>query len=144
MSATVLRRWLAELPLLVVAVLLVSTAADILPGDTIVGVGEVKLDTARILILVGLAAVLVNEGLRVEPFRAHLALPLLLLLAVSLVTSHDFGTYPRYRFLVESVALFYLTFTVVRARADSRDALALLGLVALGVAAFTAVAQVAQ
>src|SRR5437763_3033642 len=144
MNATVVRRYVAELPLMVVAILLVSTAADILPGDTIIGVGEVKLDLARILIIVGLAAVLVTEGIRVEPFRAHTALPLLLLLAVALVASHKFGTYPRYRFLVESVALFYLTFAVVRRRTDSRDALALIGLLALGVAAFTAVAQVSQ
>lgn len=139
-----LRRAIGELPLLVVAVLLVSTAADILPGDTIVGVGEVQLNLARILILVGLLAVVASRGLTVEPFRAHAGLPLLLLVAVAFVSTHKWGTYPRYRFLVEGVALFYLTYAVIRMRADARDALALLGLVAVGIAAFAAIAQVSQ
>jgi hypothetical protein len=129
----------------VVGVLLLSTAADILPNDTILGVGEVQLNLARLLVIVGLAAVVIGHGLRRSDWRTGLALPLLLLLAVSLYTSHKYGTYPRYRFLVEGVAVFYLTFAVVRARGDdARDGLALLGLVALSIAALTAVAQVAQ
>jgi O-antigen ligase len=139
------RSRIADLPLLVVGVLLLSTAADILPNDTIVGVGEVQLNLARLLVVVALAAVVVGHGFRLDHWRTGLALPLLLLLAVSLYTSHRYGTYPRYRFLVEGVAVFYLTFAVVRARADdAREALAFLGLVALSIAALTAVAQVAQ
>jgi hypothetical protein len=139
------RSRIADLPLLLVGVLLLSTAADILPNDTIVGVGEVQLNLARLLALVALVALVVSHGFRLEDWRTGLALPLLLLLGVGLYTSHKYGTYPRYRFLVEGVTVFYLTFAVVRARADdARDGLAFLGLVALSVAALAAVAQVAQ
>jgi O-antigen ligase len=140
----VLRSGLADLPLLILGVLLLSTAADILPNDTIVGVGEVQLNLARILVVVGLFALVATHGVRYELVRTGAALPLLLLLGVALYASHRYGTYPRYRFLVEGVAVFYLTVAVVRARADSRDGLALVALVALAIAGLTAVAQVAQ
>jgi hypothetical protein len=140
-----MRSRVADLPLLLVGVLLLSTAADILPTDTIVGVGEVQLNLARILVIVGLVAVVIAHGVRPSDWRTGLALPLLLLLGVALYTSHKYGTYPRYRFLVEGVAVFYLTFAVVRTRREeSQDGLAFLGLVALSIAALTAVAQVAQ
>jgi hypothetical protein len=140
-----MRSRVADLPLLLLGVLLLSTAADILPNDTIVGVGEVQLNLARILVAVGLAAVVVTNGFRLDQWRTGLAVPLLLLLGVSLYASHRFGTYPRYRFLVEGVAVFYLAFAVVRARGvDAREGLAFLGIVALSIAALTAVAQVAQ
>src|SRR4051812_30682089 len=143
--STIARSRIADLPLLIVGVLLLATAADILPNDTIVGVGEVQLNLARLLLVVGLFALLVSEGVRTELLRTGLGLPLLLLLGVALYTSHKYGTYPRFRFLVEGVAAFYLTFAVVRARRDeARDGLAVLGLVALGIVALTAVAQVAQ
>src|SRR3954454_9510566 len=102
------RRGLADLPLLVLAVLLASTAADILRPDTIVGVGEVQLNLARILIVVGLAALAYTAGPRALLVRTGVAIPLVVLLAVGLYTSHKWGTYPRYRFLVEGVAGFYL------------------------------------
>src|SRR3954454_8429970 len=140
-----IRSRIADLPVLVIGVLLLSTAADILPNDTIVGVGEMQLNLARLLALVGLGAFVAAHGLRADHWRTGYALPLLLLLGVALYTSHKYGTYPRYRFLVEGVAVFYLTFAVVRTRFDeSRDGLAFLGLVALSIAALTAVAQVAQ
>lgn len=138
------RRGLADLPLLVVAVLLASTAADILPPDRIVGVGEVELNLARLLILAGLVALAVTAGPRALLVRTGVAIPLALLLVVALYTSHKWGTYPRYRFLVEGVGAFYLTAAVIRSRADSRDALAAIGLIAVGIAALSAVAQVAQ
>src|SRR4051794_19526039 len=140
-----LRSRFADLPMLVVGVLLLSTAADILPNDTIVGVGEVQLNLARLLVLIALGAFVAAHGVRAEHWRTGYALPLLLLLGVALYSSHKYGTYPRFRFLVEGVATFYLTFALVRARADeARDGLAFLGLVALSIAALTAVAQVAQ
>src|SRR3954451_7401416 len=139
------RSRIADLPLLVVGVLLLSTAVDILPNDTIVGVGEVQLNLARLLVIVAVAALLIGHGFRASDWRTGLGLPLLLLLAVSLYSSHDFGTYPRYRFLAEGVAVLYLTFAVVRARGEeAREGLALPRLVALSIAALTAVAQVAQ
>src|SRR4051812_45167576 len=139
-----LRRALTDLPLLIVAVLLASTAADILPPDTIVGVGEVQLNLARLLVLAGLAVLAATAGPRALLVRTGIAIPLALLLAVGLYTSQKWGTYPRYRFLVEGVATFYLAAAVVRARGDARDALAAIGLVALAIAALSAVAQVAQ
>src|SRR3954453_9994189 len=135
---------LADLPLLLVGLLLLSTASDILPNDTIVGVGEVELNLARLLALVGLAAFVATNGLRREYWHTGVALPLVLLLGVSLYTSHKYGTYPRFRFLVEGVAVLYLTFAVVRARVDGREGMAFVGLVAVAVAGLTAVAQVAQ
>jgi O-antigen ligase len=139
-----LRSRFADLPMLVVGVLLLSTAADILPNDTIVGVGEVQLNLARLLVLVSLVAFLIANGFRAEHWRTGYALPLLLLLGVALYSSHKYGTFPRYRFLVEGVAVFYLVFAVVRAQRDGRDVLATIGLIALSVAALAAVAQVAQ
>ena len=139
-----LRPRIAELPTLVIGVLLLATAADILPNDTIVGVGEVQLNLARLLVLLAFGAFVAVHGFRSEHWRTGYVLPLLLLLAVSLYTSHKYGTYPRYRFLVEGVAVFYLAFAVARANRDGRDVLAVVGLVALSVAALTAVAQVAQ
>ena len=139
-----LRARIADLPLLVVCVLLLSTAADILPNDTIVGVGEVQLNLARLLLLAGLAAFVIAHGLRVSHWRAGIGLPLLLLLGVSLYSSHKWGTYPRFRFLLEAVVAFYLTFAVTRIRGEARDALVTVGLVALAIASLTAVAQVAQ
>src|SRR5436309_1293637 len=138
------RRGAREVPLVVVAILLVSTAAEILPNDNLFGVGEVRFNLARLLILVGLAAVVFSEGARIEPFRTHLGLPILLLLAVSFVSSHKWGTYPPYRFLVESVGLFYLTYAAIRTRTDAREAVVLLTLLVGAIAAFTAVAQVSQ
>jgi O-antigen ligase len=137
-------RWLADLPLLVVGVLLASTAADILPGDTIVGVGEVQLNLARILLLIGLAALAYTAGPRALLVRTGIAIPLALLLLVALYTSHKWGTFPRYRFLVEGVAAFYLAAATVRSRDDARDALAAIGLIALAIAGLAAVAQVSQ
>src|SRR3954468_8597698 len=100
-----LRSRLRAPPTLVVGVLLLSTAADILPNDTIVGVGEVQLNLARLLVLVGLGAFVATHGLRPAYWRTGLALPLILLLGVSLYASHKYGTYPRYRFLVEGVGV---------------------------------------
>jgi O-antigen ligase len=138
------RSGLADVPLLVVGLLLLSTAADILPNDTIVGVGEVQLNLARLLVLVGLFALVATRGLRLELVRTGAALPLLLLLGVALYASHKYGTWPRYRFLVEGVAVFYLTYAVVRARSAGGEGLAVVGLVALGIAAVVAVAQLSQ
>jgi O-antigen ligase len=139
-----IRSRIADLPVLVIGVLLLSTAADILPNDTIVGVGEVQLNLARLLVLVGLGAFVAAHGLRADHWRTGYALPLLLLLGVALYSSHKYGTYPRYRFLVEGVAVFYLVFATVRAQREGRDVLATVGLIALSVAALAAVAQVAQ
>src|SRR4051794_23155966 len=139
-----IRSRIADLPVLVIGVLLLSTAADILPNDTIVGVGEVQLNLARLLALVGLGAFVAAHGLRADHWRTGYALPLILLLGVALYSSHKYGSYPRYRFLVEGVAVFYLVFAVVRPQREGRDVLATVGLIALSVAALAAVAQVAQ
>jgi O-antigen ligase len=104
----------------------------------------VDLNLARILILVGLAALAYSAGPRALLVRTGIAIPLVLLLVVSLYTSHRWGTYPRFRFLAEGVATFYLVAATFRARTDAREALAFVGLVALAIAALSAVAQVSQ
>src|SRR5436305_1107940 len=58
------RSRIADLPVLVIGVLLLSTAADILPNDSIVGVGDVQLNLARLLVLIGLGAFVATPGLR--------------------------------------------------------------------------------
>jgi O-antigen ligase/polysaccharide polymerase Wzy-like membrane protein len=138
------RRGAAELPLLVVAVILLSTAADILPPDSLVGAGEIRLNLARILILAGFAALVYTEGARRELFGARVGLPLALLLVAGLVATAKWDTWPRYRFLVEGVALFYLTFAVLRSRPETRESLVLVAVVALSVAALVGIAQVSQ
>src|SRR4051812_44495994 len=110
------RRGLADLPLLVVGVLLASTAADILPHDTIVGVGEVDLTLSRILLLVGLAALAGTAGWRALLVRTGVAIPIALLLVAAFYATHRWGTYPRFRFLVEGVGTFYLAAATVRSR----------------------------
>lgn len=137
-------RLAAELPLVVVAVLLLSTGADFLPGDSLVGVGEVELNLARLLLVVGLGAFVYSEGLRAGHFRAGVALPIALLLIVGLVASAKWDTWARYRFLVEGVSLFYLTFGVLRARPESRGPLLIVAFIAMSLAALPAVAQVSQ
>ncbi|GAC1522728.1 MAG: hypothetical protein NVS2B6_08060 [Thermoleophilaceae bacterium] len=147
-GTTPLGRGVAGIPLLVVAVLLLSTAVDVLPGDSIVGVGQFQLNLARILVVLGFAALALTGGLRAERLRSRrafaVALPLALLAIAGLLASHKWGTYPRYRFLLEGIGVFFLTYAVAAARADARASLATVGLVALAIVALTAVAQVAQ
>jgi len=81
---------------------------------------------------------------RGELLRSRLELPLLLLLAAALVATIKFDTGARYRFLVESVGLFYLVVALVRARPEVRRPIAIVAFVAVGVAALTGIAQVAQ
>lgn len=106
--------------------------------------GEVELTLSRLLILAGFAALAATGDMRRELFRARLAIPIGLLLAAGLVASLEWGTEPRLRFLVESVALFYLTFAVVRARPEALRALLAVALVALSVSALGGVAQISQ
>jgi O-antigen ligase len=139
-----MRRAAGELPLLVVATLVLATGADILPPDAIVAVGVVELDLARLLILAGLVALLATHGLRREIFASGLAIPLGLLVVAGLVATVKWGTEPRLRFLLESVALLYLTLAVVRTRPEARTALAIVALVAVSLASLDGVAQIAQ
>lgn len=132
------------MPLLAVSALLLSTGADILPHDALVAVGPVQLTLGRLLILAGLTALLYTEGARAELFRSRLGIPVALLLLAGLAASLKWDTAARYRFLLESVALFYLTLAVVRSRPGSRRALAGVALVALSLSALTGVAQVSQ
>jgi len=138
------RRAAGEVPLLVVALLLLSTGADVLPPDTLLAAGPVELDLSRILILAALAALVYVHGPRRELFASGLAIPLGLLVLAGLVATIKWGTEPRFRFLVEMVALLYLTLAVVRSRPEARTALAVIALVAVSLSALDGVAQVAQ
>lgn len=139
-----MRRAVAELPLLVVALVLLSTGADLLPPDAIVDVGEVELDLTRLLIIAGLAALVYTHGPRREIFASGVAIPLGLLVLASLVATIKWGGEPRFRFLLESVALLYLALAVARTREDARGALAVAALIAVCVAGIDGVAQIAQ
>jgi O-antigen ligase len=139
------RRVTAEIPLLVICTLFLSTGADILPPDSLISVGQVKLDLARVLLLVGFAALVYTHGPRRDLFASGLAIPLALLLAAGLVATLKWsGTEPRYRFLVEAVALLYLTQAAVRARPEARVAVAAVALVAVAVSSLGGLAQVSQ
>lgn len=139
-----MRRAVAELPLLVVALILLSTGADLLPPDAIVDVGEVELDLTRLLIIGALAALVYTHGPRREIFASGLAIPLGLLVLAGLVATIKWGGEPRFRFLLESVALLYLALAVARTREDARGALALTALIAVCIAGIDGVAQIAQ
>jgi O-antigen ligase len=138
------RRIVGELPLLVVCTVLLSSGADILPGNAFIKIGEFQLNLARLLILIGLAAFVYAERPRLPAWQTGLAIPLALLLLAGLVTTIKWGTDPRYRFLVEAVALFYLTAGLVRARPETRSAILLTALVALALSALAGISQVAQ
>jgi O-antigen ligase len=141
---TGIRRALAEFPLLVVATLLLSTGADILPGDSLISVGPVELSLARILLLIGFAALVYTHGARRELFATGLGIPLLLLLAAGLIASEKWGTEPRYRFLVECVALLLLAVATIRSRPGARNVLAVVAVVAVTLSALGGVTQVSQ
>jgi O-antigen ligase len=139
------RRGVEELPLLVVVVVLLATAANVLPGDAIVNAGEVKLTLRRLLILGGLAAVVAVHGLRVPRVGLALELPIALLLVVALVAAgRQEAAWPHYRTLVEGVALFFLAVAVARTRPDSRATLAWAALVAVAITALVGISQVSQ
>jgi O-antigen ligase len=143
--AATARRAAEEVPLLVVCALLLSTGADILPGDSLISVGEVQLNLARVLLIVGFAALLWAHGPRRELFGSGLAIPLALLLAAGLVATLKWsGTEPRFRFLVEVVALLYLTVATVRAQPGARPAVAAVALVSVAAPVLVGVAQVSQ
>lgn len=126
------------------AVVLLGTGADILPHDAIVALGPVELTLSRLLVLGGLAALVATDGARAAVFRTRLEIPLALLLIAGLVATIRWGTEPRYRFLVESVAIFYLTFAVARARPEARRALVAVALVAVSISALGGIAQISQ
>lgn len=140
-----LRRVAREIPLAVLALLLLGTASGILPPGAIVAAGPVELTLARLLIIAALVSLVAVERPRRALFGTGLAIPLGLLLAVALLSTLQWeGTEARFRFLVEGVAVFYLTFAVIRSRPEARLALLGVALVALAIAALAGVAQVAQ
>ncbi len=91
-----MRRAVAELPLLVVALILLSTGADLLPPDAIVDAGAVELDLTRLLILAGLAALvggsLLLSRISVTGSYASDVLPGMTLFAVGLAFSYTTTT----------------------------------------------------
>ena len=140
-----LRRAAAELPLLVVCVLLLSTGADILPPDSLISIGAVKLDLARMLLIAGLAALIYCHRPRRELFATGLTIPLGLLAVAGLAATLKWGhTEPRYRFLLECIALFVLTAAAIRARPEARVTVAVVALLAVAVGSLGGVAQISQ
>ena len=120
-----------------------------------------QLNLERLLILVALGALLWlelgrrrREGAEEDAeersprwrrlMPTGVELPLALLLVAALVTTIEWGTEARFRFLVEGVAVFYLAIAVVRTRPEARGTLAVVALVAVSLAALTGIAQVSQ
>ncbi|MEA2374273.1 MAG: hypothetical protein QOD53_736 [Thermoleophilaceae bacterium] len=140
-----LRRGAAELPLLVVCVLLLATGAEILPPDSLISIGVVQLDLARVLLIAGFAALLYTHGPRRELLATGLTIPLGLLAIAGLMATLKWGgTEPRYRFLLEGIALFLLTAAALRARPEARATVAGVALLALAVGSLGGLAQISQ
>ncbi|MBA3301175.1 MAG: O-antigen ligase family protein [Thermoleophilaceae bacterium] len=138
------RTVVGAVPLVVICALLLSTGAEIMPPETLISLGPVQITLARLLILMGLVALVVAEGPRIGLFHSRLEIPLALLLAVVALSTIKWDTGPRGRFLFESVALFYLVVGVVRARPESRTAITLIALVSLALSALGGIAQISQ
>ncbi|MGI8633118.1 MAG: O-antigen ligase family protein [Solirubrobacterales bacterium] len=139
-----LGRAAAELPLAVVALVLIGTGAEIMPPDALLGVGEVQLTLQRLLIVAGFIALVAVHRPSPRLLHTGLTIPLILLLGAGLVATLKWGGEPRYRFLVEAVALLVLTVGVARTRRDARVSLTIVAVAALALSALTGLAQVAQ
>ncbi len=130
---------LATIPLIAAAVLLFGAATELLPIYNVL-----KITAARLLIFAGLASLLVLHGPRKEIFKTGLEIPIALLVLASVVVTIKFGGGPQLRFLIESIALFYLVVALCRTDALAVEALAFVALVGVAAAASEGVAQVAQ
>ena len=128
------------MPLLAVGAVLVSTGVEVLPTDALF----LSLTPARLLLLAGFAA-LVLGGARLPDFRTGLdpALGVLLFASVATTVLGAHSAAPL-RFLLTTLALFYLTVGICRRRPDQRRSLLLLALVAVVPPTLIGVAQVAQ
>ena len=131
---------LATIPLIAASVLLFGAATELLPIYNVL-----KITAARLLIFAGLASLLVLHGPRKEIFKTGLEIPIALLVLATVVVTIKVGMGgPQLRFLIESIALFYLVVALCRTDAKAVEALALVALVGVAAAASEGVAQVAQ
>lgn len=131
---------LKAVPLVAVGAILLGAGTELLPPDDIF-----KITLSRVLIVAGLACIVVLYGLRAELFKTGLEIPIAaLLVAAVAATAHSHWNYPLLRFLIESVALFYLTVALVRTDSNALAALAFVALVTVTASASEGVAQFAQ
>lgn len=131
---------LAAIPLVAVAAMLLGAAAELLPIDNVF-----KITLARLLVAAGLVAVVAMYGLRWRLFKSGLEIPLafLLVAAVAATAKSGHGA-PSLRFLIESIALFYLVVALFRSDIKAAYALALVALVGVAISSSEGVSQVAQ
>ncbi len=130
----------ALVALVAVSALMLGTGVEILPAGGILSV----FTLGRLLILAGLVALVVG-GARVADLRTPLDIPIALLLFAGAVTTFRGGHEGApLRFLVTSVALYYLTVGVWRRHPEARETLPVVALIAIVASAVVGVAQVAQ
>ncbi|MFK0151402.1 O-antigen ligase family protein [Streptomyces sp. NPDC090493] len=125
-------------PLGALAVLLLDSATDFFPDDPIAGI----LTPTRLTLALGLLALLAG-GARLRDFRTRLDLPVVLLLAASVVATYGGGhpTAPL-RGLLTVVVTYYLVVGLRRTQPESWRALGLLALAGATAASTSAFSQV--
>jgi O-antigen ligase len=129
-----------SIALLCVFAVLLEATADLLPDDPITGV----ITPVRLVLGVGLVAATV-AGVGPRQWRTPLDLPILgLLLATAAATVAAGQPWAGWRGVLTAVAAYYLVVGVRRAMPGSDAAHGLLALVAVGIAATTAVRQIAN
>ncbi len=130
----------ALVALVAVSALMLGTGVEILPAGGIFSV----FTLGRLLILAGLVALVVG-GARLADLRTPLDIPIALLLLAGAITTFRGGhEVAPLRFLVTSVALYYLTVGVWRRHPEARETLPVVALIAIVASAVVGVAQVAQ
>ena len=130
----------ALLAIVAVSALMLGTGVEILPAGGIFSV----LTLGRVLILAGLVALVVG-GARPADLRTALDIPIALLVVAGAVTTFRGGhEVAPLRFLITSVALYYLTVGVWRRHPEARETLPVVALIAIVASAVVGVAQVAQ
>ena len=135
-----MRTVLAAVPRVAACVMLFCSATELLPIDNVL-----KITLARLLIVAGLVSILILHGLKWKIFKTGLEIPIALLCLFALLATINVGMgEAQFRFLIESVALFYLVVALLRTDVNAMDALALVALVGVAAAASEGVAQFAQ
>ena len=105
-SRVTARRVAGELPLLAVCTMLLSSGADILPGDAFLKIGVFQLNAARVIILIGLIAFVYAERPRLATWQTGLAIPIALL---SVDNVYRYGLVPRNSFGMAPLSFFLLS-----------------------------------
>jgi O-antigen ligase len=130
----------ALLPMLAVAVVLLTAATDFFPDTTLIGV-----ITPLRLVTAGGVVALVCTGARLSTLRTRIDIPIGVLVLVSAAGTilHGWPGAPLRQLLVD-VAVFYLVVGLRRTRPESRTTLSMLALVSVSIAGTVAFAQISD